>query len=677
MQKNSSYSTFKAYFNFLAENKLLNLKEHQGVPYFRFFYDEKDTLILIKGDKLQLLVEKKLSSSIALDDLSENEQREILKLFTPSKAETKTDENLIHLLKQVYGYDNFRGRQSEIISSIINQQDTLVLMPTGAGKSICFQIPALHLPGTAIVISPLISLMQNQVMNLQSLGVKAEFINSSLSSEEVNEIKSRIQEIKLLYISPERFNVPSFQSWLKTLNISFFAIDEAHCVSTWGHDFRPDYTNLKAIKEVFNKPIIALTATADLRTREDIPVQLKMSNFNTFISSFDRPNIKLLAEEKEDYKNKILKYLQDFKGESGIIYCLSRKKVEELTEFLEKKGFEAYAYHAGLSQSKRTTSQEAFILKENVIVVATIAFGMGIDKPNVRFVIHVDMPQNLESYYQEIGRAGRDGEDSTAILLYGMQDFIMRQNMIYQGESTQKMAELGKLQEMLAFADTISCKRNYLMKYFGNEPVSCGNCSSCLSTEPAKDMTSLANQVIKAIRDTGEYFGMNYIALLLKGSDSKQIRENHKNLEIYGAAKEESEDNIKKTMRQMIVQGHLKIDLDNEFNNLLISNEVIFEPIEIKPSSKKKGFIKDKSINYTAADAKSDLLEQLKVKRLELAQLHKVPPFMVLHDKTLKEMAKKKPQSLEELESIHGWGEKKIEKYGSAFIDFFNHLGEE
>ena len=336
--------------------------------------------------------------------------------------------NPLKILKTYYGYEAFRDDQLSIINEVIKGVDCLVLKPTGAGKSLCFQLPALCLPGTAVVISPLISLMQDQVSKLKDKGIAAEFLNSSLSEEETKSIKANIHNIKLLYISPERFNLSSFQSWLKGVNISFFAIDEAHCVSRWGHDFRPDYLSVKQIKNNFHKPIIALTATADIKTRLDIINQLQLENYKTFVASFDRPNLTLLVEEKLEQSGQaqLLKFLKSHKDESGIIYCLSRKKVDDTTKFLKKQGFNAVAYHAGMGGVKRSASQEKFLSEEGVIAVATIAFGMGIDKPNVRFVVHLDLPQNLEAYYQEIGRAGRDGLESDCLLLYSYQDFALR-----------------------------------------------------------------------------------------------------------------------------------------------------------------------------------------------------------------------------------------------------------
>lgn len=570
----------------------------------------------------------------------------------------------LELLKNIYGYDSFRSDQAEIIESLLKGNDILALMPTGAGKSLCFQIPALCLDGIAIVISPLISLMQNQVTTLKQLGVKAEFINSSQTEEEYFHIKNDINNIKLLYISPERFQVPSFQKWLLSLNISFFAVDEAHCVSRWGHDFRPDYVKLKVIKEKFKKPIIALTATADLKTREDIPLQLLMTKYQLFIADFNRPNIKIMVEEKVNPKDQLMNLVNQFKGESGIVYCLSRKKVEETAEFLKKQGFDALPYHAGMNSQIRKDNQDYFLLKPGVITVATIAFGMGIDKPDVRFVVHMDMPQNLESYYQEIGRGGRDGESCIALLLYSLQDYALRNQMIYQSESSQKMSDFGKLNEMLAFSETLSCKRNYLMQYFGNKPVVCNNCESCLSTEPAENMTNLAKIILLAIKQTGQYHGMNYLTLLLKGSKSKDIKEEHKKLMVFNCTTH-PEIVIKKTIRQLIVSQIIKVDLESGFNNLKVLKDVD-QDIFIKKENSK--IMVEKSLY----EDDSDLLTKLKDLRFKISSKAGIPPYVVLHDKSLKEMVKKMPKTLGALKKVHGWGDKRIEKYGKIFLELLN-----
>jgi len=571
----------------------------------------------------------------------------------------------LDVLKKIYGYDKFRGHQEKIIESVMENKDVLALMPTGGGKSLCFQIPAILKPGTAIVISPLISLMQNQVMALKQFGIEAEFINSSNMSE-IENIKDRISNIKLLYISPERFQQVSFQKWLmENVNISFFAIDEAHCVSRWGHDFRPDYVKLADIKTKFKKPIIALTATADLKTREDIAVQLKFKEYLVFLANFNRPNIKILVKEKNNYKKQLMEFLKGHKNESGIIYCLSRKKVDETAEFLNASGIRALAYHAGMGSEERRKKQDSFIFEENIIMVATIAFGMGIDKPDVRFVVHLDMPQNIESYYQEIGRAGRDGEESVAILFYSMQDYVLRNQMIFRSDNSIKMTEFAKLNEMLAFSETLNCKRNYLMDYFGSNHVVCNKCESCLNKEPKVDATELAKIVIKAIEATGQFFGMTYIAQLLKGKNVKNIKEDHKRLKLFGIVQDD-EEIIKKTMRQMLVLKILKIDTASGFNNIVIENRD-FEKVLIKKQI-------NIEVDESEYDTQDSVLERLKGLRTRIAQREGIPAYLVLHDKSIKEMAKKKPKTPKALEKIHGWGEIKMKKYSKDFLTLLNSI---
>jgi ATP-dependent DNA helicase RecQ len=671
-----SYLAVQGYIKYLMDNNLFIVKRKESISYVQFKMADKHCFLAFDGQNIKVLIDKVIKYDISIEKIKEVDRKYLINLFVEKKIDVINDPHV--LLKKIYGYDSFRDKQLEIINSIMKGVDSLVLMPTGAGKSICFQIPALCMEGVAIVISPLISLMQNQVLALKQLGIKAEFINSSLSKEEFAAIIRNIDDIKLLYISPERFQLEGFQKILQSLNISFFAIDEAHCVSKWGHDFRPDYVKLGKIKTLFNKPIIALTATADMRTRLDIPEQLLMKNYQTFLTGFDRPNIKILVKEKDNYKKQLLEFVSGFKGEAGVVYCLSRKKVEEIALYLKKEGYNAVPYHAGLKQELRSKNQEKFILKEGVIAVATIAFGMGIDKPNVRFVVHVDMPQNLESYYQEIGRAGRDGEKSTALLLFGMQDFLLRSNMIWNGESTKKMEDFGKLHEMLAFSETISCKRNYLLNYFGDKPVNCNNCSSCLNSSERFETTNIAHLVLETMKATNEYYGMTYICDILKGANSKTLKPAHKQLGMYGAVAE-SDTVIKKTIRQLLVMNIIGIDLDSGYNNLVIKNKLEQAVFIIKDHRVQavKTNVKKILQEGNILDDKNDLgdvFEELRIFRLDLASKEGLPPFMILQDKTLKEMAKVLPHDMETLRQIYGWGDKKIEKYGQIFLDFIQRL---
>lgn len=660
---------FKTFFDILKYIKTTNkykVLEKNNIKYIKFKIDEIESTVAISNEFVAFKSNQNFFK-IELKNIDKADQDIINSFLNVKKNAIKKDPLLV--LQDVFGYNKFRNKQNDIINSILNEQDTLVLMPTGGGKSICYQIPALCLEGTAIVISPLISLMEDQVRALKTLGVKAGLINSSLKKEEYFEMMNNFNNYKIIYISPEKFQNEAVQKKLLSVNISFFAIDEAHCVSKWGHDFRPDYVKLNLIKQIFKKPVIALTATADLKTREDVPKQLLMENYNTFLSGFDRSNISLYVKEKNNEKNQVLETLELNKNKSGIIYCLSRKKVDEYQVFLKEKGFNVVSYHAGMSLSDRYKNQKKFIDEENIIAIATIAFGMGIDKPDVRFVIHTDMPQNIESYYQEIGRAGRDGESSEAILLYGFQDFAVRGQMIFKGESTRKMQDFAKLQEMLAFCETLSCKRNYLMDYFGDPHVICNNCSSCLENYEKINTTEMARDILKTIIDTKFYYGMNYIVDILKGSKSKKIKPYHYKLETFN--KYDIDKNIIiKTIRQMVVLGLLEIDMESGFNNLKIKSNKI-DQIFIKKSVVNKQKIKEVKIDIEGDDI---LYKKLKNLRLALSKKNKVAPYMIFQDKTIKELSLIKPKQLNELNDIFGLGKAKIDKYGQLILNIINKI---
>lgn len=565
------------------------------------------------------------------------------------------------ILKNIFKYPDFRGNQKEVMNTVLSKTDCLVIQPTGAGKSLCYQVPALCSEGTAIIISPLISLMEDQVQKMKEKGISAEFLNSTQTLDEAKEIRKNIHNVKMLYISPERFNNPKFQEWLKTIQISFFAIDEAHCVSKWGHDFRPDYLELSKIKTEFKCPVIALTATADHKTRYDIAKQLKLKKHKEFISEFDRPNLKILVEEKQgDGTGQLLNFLKDHKGQTGIVYCLSRKTVNDTAKLLKKHGINAVPYHAGLSNEKRTKNQGNFIDNQGVVTVATVAFGMGIDKQNVRFVAHLDLPSNIESYYQEIGRAGRDGLRSDCYLLYSYKDFITRSFMVFSGDSNDKIMDLNRLLDMLKFADTLSCKRNYILNYFGDKEVVCNNCSSCLRKDDELiDVTHLAQQILRTISDTKESYNITYIKNLLAGKKTKDTLMSHTKIITYGQAKE-SEREISQTIRQLLEKDIITLNFHIKGIPLSIKTNLTDDIFILKEKQEIKT-VKKLTPNQS-------LFEELKKTRMDLAKKANLPPFLIAHDKTLKQMVKDLPQTLIQMKKIKGMGDIKIEKYGKDFL---------
>ncbi len=587
----------------------------------------------------------------------------------------------ISILKDVFGYDSFRGNQEAIIESVLAGKDTLVLMPTGGGKSICYQIPALASEGVALVISPLIALMKDQVDALKHNGVRAEFLNSTLSNEEFVAIQSKVidGEVDLLYVSPERLfsGAGRFIQFLKSLKISLFAIDEAHCISHWGHDFRPEYTQLQELKSHFPEvPVIALTATADKRTANDIIQAFDIDKKHQFVSSFNRTNLYYEIREKRDSTYKLLEFLRDRKKESGVIYVLSRKNTEELAETLNMNGFEALPYHAGLDREVRDHNQNLFLRDECKIMVATIAFGMGIDKSNVRFVVHMNLPKNLESYYQETGRAGRDGLDSDCLLFYSRGDAMMQKKFIMDGsDSGQREVMLSKLQDMVEFSESRACRRKSILNYFDEDfNENCGNCDNCNKEHQVFDGTQICQMALSAVYRLGQEFGTTYVVDFLRGSKSKKIRPEHKEMKTYGVGVDLSKDQWMRYIQDMISQGFLRSS-KGRYPVLKLTDASL--PV-LKGNKKVDLFvIEEVKKETTQITYDPELFEILRVLRKEIADDLNLPAFAVFSDKTLAELAYYLPMELTDLYHISGFGKVKIESYGNRFIEKIKEYGQQ
>jgi len=597
-------------------------------------------------------------------------------MFTPTAA--------LRTLKQVFGYEQFRGQQQAIIDCLSGGQDALVLMPTGGGKSLCYQLPALLREGVALVVSPLIALMADQIAALDELGIAAAAINSSQSADEQRAIAARLKagHIKLLYLAPERLVQPRMLSFLQTLKLALIAIDEAHCVSQWGHDFRPEYLQLGQLAQLFpDVPRIALTATADKRTREEIATRLQLNQPQRFVASFDRPNIFYRIVPKEKYpRQQLLNFLRGRSGEAGIVYCFSRKKVEATAEFLTKSGFPALPYHAGLDNKVRAQNQRRFLVEDGLIMVATIAFGMGIDKPNVRFVAHLDLPKSLEAYYQETGRAGRDGLPADAWMAYGLGDVIWLKEMLQKSEGSEahKRLEQHKLNAMLGLCEMVGCRRQALLAYFDEKlPEPCGHCDNCLEPPHIFDATEAARQALSAAYRSGQRYGAKHLIEILRGIRSDKVRSaGHDKLALFGIGKALSEEQWRSLFRQLVVKGLVDID-DGGHGGLRLTEEcrpLLRAKVSLELRSETKAPLRAENRSSPAAirsEQQADW-DRLRSLRKQLADTHGVPPYVIFHDATLMEMLAQRPQTLAQLARISGVGASKLERYGEDFLRVLN-----
>jgi ATP-dependent DNA helicase RecQ len=599
---------------------------------------------------------------------------------------TRAPSPALRTLQSVFGYDAFRPHQGEIIEAVCAGRDALVLMPTGGGKSLCYQVPALVREGCAVVISPLIALMQDQVDSLRQLGVRASFLNSSLAPEEARAVELALLqgELDLLYVAPERLIQDRTQGLLERARIALFAIDEAHCVSQWGHDFRADYLQLSLLHERFPQvPRIALTATADARTRQEILQRLDLGGAEQFIAGFDRPNIRYHIALKQNPRQQLLRFLREqHPRDAGIVYCLSRNKTEETAAWLCQQGFNALPYHAGLDSRLRATHQARFLREEGLVMVATVAFGMGIDKPDVRFVAHLDLPKTIEAYYQETGRAGRDGQPADAWMVYGLQDVIKLRQMMEgsEGSEEHKRAEQQRLNAMLGLCEITSCRRQALLRYFGEEHEQpCGNCDTCLAPVATWDGTEAARKALSAAYRTGQRFGVNHLVDVLRGADNDRIRQfDHHVLPTFGIGRDLDANQWRSVFRQLVARGYLSVDVEG-YGALRLQDRCRpllrgDEHIDLRRDQPQKA-TRQQTRQPLPEDLDVSLWEALRDCRRQLAEAQGIPPYIIFHDRTLQEMCAALPRTLEDFGHLGGVGERKRDKYGAAFLEVISeHL---
>ena len=598
-----------------------------------------------------------------------------------------TEEQLKVELKRYFGYDSFRHEQLPVIEKILSGIPVLVVMPTGSGKSLCYQLPAVLSDTSTIIISPLVALINDQAASLERSGIEVSKIHSAQSyADNVKEWKRfSSKKSKILYLSPERLMTERMITSLQKMNVGMFVVDEAHCISKWGADFRPAYEALSELKTHFPVArLAAFTATADKATRADIRTNLFNKECDVTLTGFDRPNLSLAVEAKSGFKNKLLEYLEPKKDLSGIIYCLSRKETEEVANLLQQNGFNAVAYHAGKSPEYRKNAQDKFMTEKNVVMSATIAFGMGIDKPDVRYVIHVGLPSSIEAFYQEIGRAGRDGHDSETLMYYGLQDLIKRQKMIFESSSSErfKLLEYKRLQALVGYCETSSCRRLALLSYFDEESKPCGNCDNCINPPKVEDYSEVARSIIMSIRETGQSFGVVHIIDVLRGSENEKIKtRSHHLIKSFGTAAKYSKPLLQTLIRQMIAFDLLRVNLEKygaieikETCHAIISGERAFmaRADEHQKEPKKRVYVENNAAKNELDKHSLHLLQELKNIRLQVARQEGVPAFVIFNDRTLYEIASIKPKNEAEFLKINGVGEKKLDKYYSLFSSILN-----